>query len=122
CRERGLARGATTALGYATPRDGVTVVHDLIRGDVEFANHTIDDFVVAKSSGAVLYALANVSDDRNDRITHVIRGEEHLSNSPKQMMLWSALNEVFGDEVALPVYAHLPLLVNEQRKKLSKRK
>ncbi len=122
CRERGLTKSATTALRFATPTDGVTVVHDLIRGDVEFANHTIDDFVVAKSSGAVLYALANVSDDRNDRITHVIRGEEHLPNAPKQMMLWSALNVVLGDDVALPVYAHLPLLVNEQRKKLSKRK
>ncbi len=122
CRDRGLPRSATTALRFATPREGGTVVHDLIRGDVEFANQSIDDFVVAKSSGAVLYALANVSDDRNDRITHVIRGEEHLPNAPKQMMLWSALNEVFGNEVTLPVYAHLPLLVNEQRKKLSKRK
>ena len=122
CRERGVARGATTALRFTTPREGVTIVPDLIRGHVEFANHTIDDFVVAKSSGAVLYALANVTDDRNDSITHVIRGEEHLPNAPKQMLLWSALNEVFGDDVALPVYAHLPLLVNEQRKKLSKRK
>lgn len=122
CRDRSLARGANTALRFTTPYDGVTIVPDLIRGDVEFANSTIDDFVVAKSSGAVLYALANVTDDRNDRITHVIRGEEHLSNAPKQMMLWNALNEVTRDEVALPLYAHLPLLVNEQRKKLSKRK
>ena len=122
CRDRGLARGPHTALRFKTPRDGVTVVHDLIRGDVEFSNHTIDDFVVAKSSGAVLYALANVTDDRNDAITHVIRGEEHLPNAPKQMLLWSALNVVVSDEVALPSYAHLPLLVNEQRKKLSKRK
>ncbi len=122
CRDRGLGRGPTTALRFKTPRGGVTVVHDLIRGDVEFANVTIDDFVVAKSSGAVLYALANVTDDRHDTITHVIRGEEHLSNAPKQMMLWSALNDVQGEIVALPAYAHLPLLVNEQRKKLSKRK
>jgi glutamyl-tRNA synthetase len=48
----------------------------------------IDDFIVVKSSGVVLYALANVTDDRHDRITHVIRGEEHLANAPKQMMLW----------------------------------
>ncbi len=122
CRERHLVKGTNTALRFATPREGVTVVRDLIRGDVEFANRTIDDFVVAKSSGAVLYALANVTDDRNDRITHVIRGEEHLPNAPKQMMLWSALNAVSGDDVPLPRYAHLPLLVNEQRKKLSKRK
>jgi glutamyl-tRNA synthetase len=98
------------------------VVHDLIRGEVEFGYAVIDDFVVAKSSGAVLYALANVVDDRNDRITHVIRGEEHLPNAPKQMMLWSALNKALGEEVALPTYAHLPLLVNKERKKLSKRK
>ena len=122
CRERGVVKAANTALRFATPREGFTVVHDLIRGDVEFANRTIDDFVVAKSSGAVLYALANVTDDRADRITHVIRGEEHLPNAPKQMMLWSALNQVTGEEVPLPSYAHLPLLVNEQRKKLSKRK
>ncbi len=122
CRDRGLSRGPATALRFATPREGVTIVPDLIRGDVEFANSTIDDFVVVKSSGTVLYALANVADDRNDAITHVIRGEEHLPNAPKQMMLWSALNNALDNEVALPVYAHLPLLVNEQRKKLSKRK
>jgi len=122
CRDRGLEKGEKTALRFATPRDGVIEVRDLIRGDVAFAHNVIDDFVVAKSSGAVLYALANVVDDRNDRITHVIRGEEHLPNAPKQMMLWRALNDVTGNDVALPVYAHLPLLVDAQRKKLSKRK
>ncbi len=122
CRERGLERGPTTALRFRTPRDGVTVVHDLVRGDVEFENALIDDFVVARSTGTVLYALANVTDDRHDRITHVIRGEEHLANAPKQMMLWEALNRATRDDVPLPAYAHLPLLVNEQRKKLSKRK
>lgn len=122
CSERGLERGPTTALRFRTPREGVTIVHDLVRGDVEFVNELIDDFVVVKSSGVVLYALANVTDDRHDRITHVIRGEEHLANAPKQMMLWAALNQASGDEVALALYAHLPLLVNEQRKKLSKRR
>ncbi|HEY5265562.1 MAG TPA: glutamate--tRNA ligase [Acidimicrobiales bacterium] len=122
CRDRGIERSATTALRFRTPREGVTTVHDLVRGDVEFANALIDDFVLAKSSGTVLYALANVTDDRHDRITHVIRGEEHLANAPKQMMLWEALNQAGQDVVALPVFAHLPLLVNEQRKKLSKRK
>ncbi|MCU1363239.1 MAG: glutamate--tRNA ligase [Acidimicrobiaceae bacterium] len=122
CRERGVERGEDTALRFRTPREGVTIVHDLIRGDVEFENRLIDDFVVVKSSGVVLYALANVTDDRHDRITHVIRGEEHLANAPKQMMLWSALSVATDDDVPLPQYAHLPLLVNEQRKKLSKRK
>ncbi len=122
CRDRGLERGPTTALRFRTPREGVTVVHDLVRGDVEFENALIDDFVVARSSGTVLYALANVTDDRHDRITHVIRGEEHLANAPKQILLWEALNKATRESVALPAYAHLPLLVNEQRKKLSKRK
>src|SRR5665213_147851 len=122
CRDRGVERGAKTALRFRTPQEGVTVVHDLIRGDVEFVNNLIEDFVVVRSSGIVLYALANVTDDRHDRITHVIRGEEHLANAPKQMMLWEALNAATGDEVPLALYAHLPLLVNEQRKKLSKRK
>jgi glutamyl-tRNA synthetase len=122
CRHRGLGRGPTTALRFRTPREGVTIVHDLIRGEVEFVNALIDDFVVARSSGIVLYALANVTDDRHDRITHVIRGEEHLANAPKQMMLWDALNAVSPESVPLPLYAHLPILVNEQRKKLSKRR
>ena len=122
CRDRGLARTASTALRFRTPREGATVVPDLVRGEVVFENENIEDFVVVKSSGVVLYALANVVDDRHDRITHVIRGEEHLANAPKQMLLWSALSQVTGDVVALPQYAHLPLLVNEQRQKLSKRK
>lgn len=122
CRDRGLTKSPSTGLRFRTPTDGATTVHDLIRGDVEFSHDVIDDFIVAKSSGAVLFALANVVDDRNDAITHVIRGEEHLPNTPKQILLWRALNEVSGIVLEVPTYAHLPLLVNEQRKKLSKRK
>jgi glutamyl-tRNA synthetase len=122
CRDRGVERSSTTALRFRTPREGLTIVPDIIRGAVEFQNVLIDDFVVVRSSGIVLYNLANVTDDRHDRVTHVIRGEEHLANAPKQMMLWEALNKSTGDSVPLPLYAHLPLLVNEQRKKLSKRR
>jgi len=122
CRERGLERGPTTALRFATPREGVTVVHDLVRGDVVFENAVIDDFVIARSSGAALYVLANVTDDRRDRITHVIRGDEHLANAPKQILLWEALSRATSYPLELPAFAHLPLLVNEQRKKLSKRR
>ena len=122
CRERLLNRGERTALRFRTPHTGSTVVHDEIRGDVEFENSALEDFVVARSSGAVLFGLANVVDDRLDRITHVVRGEEHLPNTPKQILLWQALNELNDTKVDIPTYAHLPVLVNEQRKKLSKRR
>ena len=122
CRDRGLAPGPASALRFRRPLEGTLVVHDQVRGEVSFPLAALEDFVVAKSNGDVLYALANVVDDRDDRITHVIRGEEHLANAPKQVLLWEALNQVSGDVLALPIYAHLPVLVNEQRKKLSKRR
>ncbi len=123
CRERGLARSASTALRFRVPENGETVVHDLVRGDVTFANASYDDFVVVRPSGVVLYALANLVDDRTAKITHVIRGEDLLPTAPKQVLMWRALNDCAGVEpVGVPAYAHLPMLVNEQRKKLSKRK
>jgi len=118
CRDRGLGR-AGHALRFRVPDDGVTVVHDLIRGDVTFAHDSIEDFVVVKSSGAPLFILANVVDDIAMAITHVIRGEDLLPSTPKGLLLWSALE---GDDAALPGFAHLPLLVNERRQKLSKRR
>ncbi len=122
CRTRSLARGERTALRFAVPDHGSTTVPDLIRGDVIFENSVLDDFVVAKSSGTPLFFIANVVDDRRDQITHVVRGEEHLPNTPRQILLWRALDEVAGTVIPLPRYAHLPVLVNEQRKKLSKRR
>ena len=123
CRERGLARSASTALRFAVPDEGETVVTDLIRGDITFPHDSYEDFIVVKSNGVVLYPLANAVDDRAIAITHVIRGEDLLPTTPKQVMMWGALNRCEGvTPVALPQYAHLPMLVNEQRKKLSKRK
>ncbi|MDE3044483.1 MAG: glutamate--tRNA ligase [Acidobacteriota bacterium] len=122
CRDRGLGPGERRALRFKRPLEGSIVVRDEVRGEVTFETRALEDFVVARANGDVLYALANVVDDRDDRVTHVIRGEEHLANAPKQMLLWEALNAATGEVVALPRYAHLPLLVNEQRKKLSKRK
>ncbi|MFD4657097.1 glutamate--tRNA ligase [Kitasatospora sp. NPDC058444] len=116
CRERGLGFEAGRALRFRTPDEGVTVVADLIRGNPEFPNAAIEDFVVARGDGSPVFLLANVVDDRDEGITQVIRGEEHLSNTPKQQLLWRAL----GAEP--PVWAHLPVIVNEQRQKLSKRR
>jgi glutamyl-tRNA synthetase len=96
--------------------EGETVVHDLVRGEVRFDNATIEDFVLLRGNGSPMFLLANVVDDQIMRITHVVRAEEHLPNTPKQQMLWHALG------AAAPTWAHVPVLVNEQRKKLSKRR
>jgi len=117
CRERGLEPALGRAIRFRTPDEGVTVVTDLIRARPEFANSTIEDFAIRKSSGQPLFILANVVDDADMRISHVIRGEDHLSNTPKYQLLWRALG--YGQ---YPVFAHLPLLVNERRHKLSKRR
>ncbi|TQN32564.1 glutamyl-tRNA synthetase [Haloactinospora alba] len=116
CRDRGLEPGPGRALRFRVPDGGPTVVDDRIRGRVEFAHSSIEDFVIARADGSPLFVLANVVDDVEMRITHVIRGEEHLSNTPKQQLLWRAL----GHEP--PVWAHLPVIVNEKRQKLSKRR
>ena len=124
CRKRGLDRSAG-ALRFRTPDAGTVVVHDLIRGDITFACESIEDFVVVKSSGAPLFVLANVVDDIDMAITHVIRGEDLLPSTPKGLLLWSALTDgdgSFAPGAALPLFAHLPLLVNAKRQKLSKRR
>jgi len=133
CRTLGLPRGEGRALRFATPSDGTTVVRDVIRGDVEFPCAAMDDFVAVKASGAPLFALANVVDDIDMAITHVIRGEDLLPTTPKCILLWEALascgwttdgtaGPAGASTPGLPVFAHLPMLVNEARKKLSKRR
>ena len=122
CRDRGLERDENTALRFRTPDSGEVVVEDLVRGTVTFANDSFDDFVVVKSTGQPLFALANAVDDREMGISHVIRGEDLLPTTPKQLLIWQAIDEASGAPVPLPIFAHLPMLVNEQRKKLSKRK
>ena len=117
CRDRGLGPGEGRALRFRTPREGSTTVIDLIRGEPVFENALIEDFVLQRSNGTAMFILANVVDDIDMRITHVIRAEEHLPNTPKAILLWQALEG--GD---LPVFAHVPLLVNEKRQKLSKRR
>jgi len=122
CRDLGLPRGEGRALRFRTPDEGGTTVHDLVRGEVEFPNRATEDFICVKGNGKPLFALANVVDDRTMAISHVFRAEEHLPNTPKQIMLWHALNAATSSSLALPVFAHLPLLVNEQGKKISKRR
>jgi glutamyl-tRNA synthetase len=115
CRDRGLTEGAVR---FRTPDEGTTIVIDLIRGEPEFENSLIEDFVIRRTGGGFMFLLANVVDDADMRISHVVRAEEHLPNTPKAVLLWQAIYP----EVPLPVFAHLPVIVNEQRKKLSKRR
>ena len=114
-RDRGLGPGVGRVLRFRVP-PGSTIVQDQVRGSVEFDNSTIEDFVLLRGNGSPVFLLANVVDDITQDITHVLRAEEHLPNTPKQQMIWQAL----GHEP--PSWAHVPVLVNEQRKKLSKRR
>ena len=118
CRDRGLEAGEGRALRFRSPDDGSTTVVDLIRGTPTFDNVLIEDFIIQRSNGGAMFILANVVDDIDMGITHVVRGEEHLPNTPKAILLWQALTS----QVPLPVFAHVPVLVNEKRQKLSKRR
>jgi glutamyl-tRNA synthetase len=104
-----------TAVRLKVPDEGDTIVADEIRRDVRFPNEAQDDFVIARGDGSVLYNFAVAVDDAEMGITHVIRGDDHLSNTPKQLLVMEALG------VAAPRYAHLPLLHGPDGKKLSKR-
>ena len=117
CRDRGLEPALGRLLRFRTPDSGTTSWIDIVRGEVVYENSSIEDFSVRKSNGQPLFILANVVDDGDMAITHVIRGEDHVPNTPKYLLLWEALE--LG---APPVFAHLPLLVNESRQKLSKRR
>jgi len=104
------------AVRLRVPDEGETVVEDVIRGEIAFQHEAIDDFVIARSDGSPLYNLAVAVDDRDMGITHVVRGADHLSNTPRQLMILNALGETEP-----PIYAHLPLLHGPDGKKLSKR-
>lgn len=93
------------------------VIDDLIKGHVTFDTTELGDFIIAKSLDEPIFHLSNVVDDITMGITHVIRGEEHLSNTPRQILIWEAIGEK-----PKPIYAHIPLILSETREKLSKRK
>ena len=116
CRDRGLKPGPGRMLRFRVP-PGESGFTDLVRGHVPKQNKDVEDFGVRKSNGDPLFILANVVDDADMAISHVIRGEDHISNTHKYLLLWAALG--YGPP---PVFAHLPLILNDQRKKLSKRR
>ncbi len=111
------ARAATAEPAVVRLRipEGRTVVPDIIRGEVVFENAELDDFIIRRADGTCVYNFAVVGDDAGMRITHVVRGEDHLSNTPKQILIFQSLG------LPVPLYAHIPLILGPGRDKLSKR-
>lgn len=114
-REALEARGLKPVIRFKVPRNQTIIVDDLVRGRVEFESDGIGDFVIVKSNGIPVYNFAVVIDDHLMKITNIIRGEEHLSNTPRQILIYKAL----GFE--LPKFAHVPLILGKDRTKMSKR-
>lgn len=113
-QERRLARGESFAIRFRVP-EGTTAWDDLVHGRIAFPNKDIEDFIILRSDGTPVYNMAVVSDDIAMRITLVMRGDDHISNTPKQILLYEALG------AALPTFAHLPMIHGLDGKKLSKR-
>jgi glutamyl-tRNA synthetase len=113
--EKNLKAGKPKVLRFRIPMTGSTNVQDLIRGEVSFENELLDDFVLVKSDGFPTYNFAAVVDDYLMRITHVIRGDDHLSNTPRQILLYQA----FG--LTPPKFAHIPMIMGQDKARLSKR-
>ena len=115
-RDGAVATSGTTprAIRFRVP-DGQTTFHDLVRGPITFDNANIEDFVILRSDGQPTYHLSVVADDIDMEITHVVRGDDHISNTPKQVLLYTA----FGSTP--PQFAHVPLILGPDKKRLSKR-
>jgi glutamyl-tRNA synthetase len=108
-------KGRLSSIRFKVPEKGITYVEDLLRGKVNFANEMMGDFIILKSNKTPAFNFANVIDDALMKITCVIRGDDHLSNTPRQILLYKALN------LENPQYVHIPMILGEDRTKLSKR-
>ncbi|UCG14347.1 MAG: glutamate--tRNA ligase [Deltaproteobacteria bacterium] len=114
--KRRLAEGQPYVIRFKVPTGpGAVVFEDAVYGVLEKRFRDIEDFVIVRSNGSPLYVLSNAVDDIRDRITHVIRGQDHLANTPKQVLIYQALG------VSLPRFAHMPLTLDPQKRKISKR-
>ena len=113
-RQRLEASGVRPALRFKVP-EGKTTYRDRVRGVIEFDHSQIEDFVILRSNGLPIYHLSVVADDIDMAITHVIRGDDHISNTPKHILIWKALGKT------PPEFAHVPLILGTDKKKLSKR-
>ena len=115
CRRRTDEPDLPHVLRFAAPEEGQTVIRDLLRGDVTFENAQLDDMIIVRSDGTPTYNFVVVIDDVDMRISHVIRGDDHLANTPRQAIIYKGLG------LTLPEFAHVPLILGPDKKRLSKR-
>jgi len=115
CRDKNLPRSANAAVRFRCPHTGVTIVNDLIKGVITFNNEELDDLVIERSDGYPTYNFAVVVDDAQMEITHVIRGDDHVNNTPRQILLYEALG------YTIPQFGHVSMIMGSDKTRLSKR-
>ena len=115
CREKGLGPGPQAVVRLKSPQTGRTLFNDLIKGPISFNNEELDDLILWRSDGSPTYHLAVVADDIAMGMTHIIRGDDHVNNTPRQILIYQALGE------PLPLFAHVPMILGPDRTRLSKR-
>lgn len=115
CRDKNLLRDKNTVVRFKMPEKGVTVYEDIVKGSIEVENKQIDDFIIERSDGSATYNLCVVVDDADSEISHVIRGDDHINNTFKQINVFKALKK------EVPTYGHVPMILGEDGKRLSKR-
>jgi glutamyl-tRNA synthetase len=115
CRDLGLGPAPGSVVRLGSPQTGSTIFEDLVKGPLSFDNDQLDDLILQRSDGSPTYHLAVVADDITLGVTHVIRGDDHVNNTPRQMLIYQALGE------PIPVYAHVPMILGSDRTRLSKR-
>lgn len=115
CRELGLQPGPDTVIRLKAPLDGQTIFTDQVKGPISVNNQELDDFVLQRKDGTPTYNLAVVVDDLEMQVTHILRGDDHVNNTPKQILIYKALG------VEPPLFGHVPMILGPDKKKLSKR-
>ncbi len=115
CRELGLGPEAGSVVRLKSPLTGKTHLKDLVKGPISFNNDELDDLILKRSDGSPTYHMAVVADDISLGITHVIRGDDHVNNTPRQILIYQALGK------PLPDYAHVPFILGSDKTRLSKR-
>ncbi len=115
CREKGLGPAPGRVVRFKTPLEGETGFNDLLKGPISVANKELDDFVIQREDGSPTYNFAVVVDDATMGITHILRGDDHINNTPKQVLLYEALG------YKVPNFIHVPMILGPDKKKLSKR-